>query len=39
MISMSLHVTETYGRQSQERQMLSIKASFLLTGTQKTALN
>ena len=32
-------VTEIYGRLSQKREMLSDKASSLLTGAQKTALN
>ena len=34
-----LHVTEIYGKQSQKREMLSIKVLSLLTGAQKTALN
>ena len=35
MISMCLHATEIYGKQSQKREMLSNKASSLLTGAQK----
>ena len=38
-ISMCLHATEIYGKQSQKREMLSDKASSLMTGAQKTALN
>ena len=34
-----LHVTEIYGKLSQKREMLSDKASSLLMGAQKTALN
>ena len=33
------HVTEIYGKLSQKREMPSDKASSLLTGAQKTALN
>ena len=32
-------VTETYGKLSQKREMLSDKVSSLLTGARKTALN
>ena len=32
-------VTEIYGKLSQRREMLSNKASSLLTGAQETALN
>ena len=34
-----LRVTKIYGKQSQKREMLSDKASSLLTGAWKTALN
>ena len=34
-----LHVTKIYGKLSQKREMLSDKASSLLTGAWKTALN
>ena len=34
-----LRATEIYGKQSQKREMLLDKASSLLTGAQKTALN
>ena len=33
------HATEIYGRQSQKREMLSDKASSLMMGALKTALN
>ena len=36
---MSLHATETYGKQSQKREMLSIKIFSLMRGPWKTALN
>ena len=36
---MCLHAIETYGKQSQKREMLSIKASSPLMGAWKTALN
>ena len=39
MISMCLHATEIYGKQSQKREMLSDKVLSLLTGAWKTALN
>ena len=34
-----LRVTENYGKLSQKREMLSSKASSLLTDARKTALN
>ena len=37
-ISMCSHATEIYGKQSQKREMLSVKALSLLTGVWKTAL-
>ena len=37
--SMCLHVTEIYGKQSQKREMLSVKVLSLLMGAWKTALN
>ena len=37
--SMCLHAIEIYGKLSQKREMLSDKASSLLTGARKTALN
>ena len=36
---MCLHATEIYGKQSQKREMLSIKVLSLMTGALKTALN
>ena len=39
MISMCSHATEIYGKQSQKRDMLSIKVLSLLTAARKTALN
>ena len=33
------HVTETYGKLSQKREMLSGKVLSLMTGAWKTALN
>ena len=36
---MFLHATETYGKQSQKREMLSDKVLSLLMGAWKTALN
>ena len=39
MISMCLHATEIYGKLSQKREMLSDKASSILMGARKTALN
>ena len=39
MILMCLHATEICGKLSQKREMLSDKASSLMTGAQKTALS
>ena len=36
---MCLHATEIYGKQSQKREMLSIKVLSLLMAAQKAALN
>ena len=36
---MCSHATEIYGKQSQEKEMLSIKVLSLMTGAWKTALN
>ena len=36
---MCLHATEIYGKQSQKREMLSIKVLSLMMGAQKTALD
>ena len=36
---MCLHAIEIYGRQSQKREMLSVKALSLMTGARKTALS
>ena len=38
MISMCLHATETYGKLSQRREMLSVKVLSLITAAWKTAL-
>ena len=39
MISMCLHAIEIYGKLSQKREIVSDKASSLMTGARKTALN
>ena len=36
---MCLHATEIYGKQSQKREMLSIKVLSLTTAARKTALD
>ena len=36
---MCSHAIEIYGKQSQKREMLSVKVLSLMTGARKTALN
>ena len=36
---MCLYATEIYGKQSEKREMISVKVLSLLTAAQKTALN